>query len=656
MSEHNRTTSVKTPLGDDELLFQQLTGSEEMGRLFEFEVDLSREQKKGTVDVKALLGKDMTVKLEMTNGSVRYFNGAVVQFKHTGFAEGIYNYRAVLRPWLWFLTRKTNCRIFQEMTIPDIVKNILQEHGYVEVDDKVDSSSYDKLDYCVQYRESDFNFISRLMEHAGIFYYFKHEEDKHTMVITDNNSDYQSIDSYSEIPYFPPGNISARERDHIFEWLNGSQLQSGTVEINDFDFEAPSSDLTAKSSAGQGHMHDDFEVYDYPGKYTDTSVGSKRTDVRIEELNTQYSLINGHANAMGIQAGMEFSLSDYYFEEENTRHVVVAANYVIQGDNGLSNHDKRGVIFDVHFIALNSEQQFRPPRNTPKPVVSGSQTAIVVGKQNEEIWTDKYGRVKVQFHWDREGENNEKSSCWIRVSYPTAGKNWGWISLPRIGQEVIVSFLEGDPDQPMITGRVYNADQMPPYSLPDNQTQSGVKTRSSKKGVADNFNEIRFEDKKDEEELYIHAEKDFNRVVENNDTLKVGFDKTDSGDQTIEIYNDRTTSLDQGNDTLTVKKGDYAVDIDKGKRTINVKGDDATTISSGNHSLDISSGKSTIEAAVSIELKVGSNSVKIDQSGVTIKGLAVKIEGTTTAEMKSPMTTVKGDGMLTLKGGITMIN
>ncbi len=688
MSEKNRKVSITTPLGEDELIFQNLIGHEEMGRLFEFDIELVREQKKGPVNVALLLGQDMTVKLEMSDGSIRYFNGAAIQFKHTGFSGGLYHYHAVLRPWLWFLTRKTNCRIFQEKNIPDIVKSILQEHAYVEVEYKLEGT-YEILDYCVQYRESDFAFISRLMEHTGIFYYFKHEDRKHTLVVTDNNHAYQTISNYSEIPYFPPENQSARERDHIFEWLAGHQIQSGAVEINDFDFEAPSSDLTAKSSHSQGYMHDDLEVYDYPGAYTEVNVGTQRTDVRVEELQTQYTLINGHGNARGIQPGMEFTLNDFYFAEENVPHVVVSANYTINGDDLGSNGHGQKVIFDVNFVALNSKQQFRPRRMTPKPVISGSQTAIVVGKEGEEIWTDKYGRIKVQFHWDREGGRNENSSCWVRVSHPTAGKNWGWISLPRIDQEVIVSFLEGDPDQPMITGRVYNADQMPPYALPENQTQSGIKTRSSKGGVADNYNEIRFEDKKDEEELYVHAEKDCNRVVENNDTLKVGFEKTDAGDQTIDIYNNRTVTLEEGNDLLTVKKGnhtltvnegDHALNIDAGKRTAKVEGNDATTISSGNHSIDVSSGSSSLEAGTtisqkagtsvaleagtsmvlkatsSIELKVGGNSIKIDNSGITIKGIMVKVEGSATTEVKSPMTTVKGDGMLTLKGGVTMIN
>ena len=647
MTNENRSVSVKTPLGNDELLFQSMTGTEEMGRLFEFEIDLIREQTKGTVDVTQILGQGMTLELDLPNTGTRYFNGEVVQFKHTGFIEGYYGYRAVLRPALWFLTRKANCRVFQDKTIPDIVKDILGEHGYVYAEHKT-SASYETLDYCVQYRESDFDFISRLMEDAGLFYYFKHEDGKHTMVITDNGNNYQTVTDYDSIPYFPPGNREVRERDHIYEWLTDHQVQSGKYELNDYDFESPSTDLTAKSEFLRNHTNDDLEIYDYPGKYTEAGVGTEQTNIRIDELHSQYALVKGQGNAMGIQPGMEFTLSDFYFDEENVKHVIVSATYVVQGDTQGAGGGASGSIFEVSFVALNSKQQFRTQRRTPKPVISGSQTAVVVGKSGEEIWTDKYGRVKVQFHWDREGKNDEKSSFWIRVSTPSAGKKWGWITIPRIGQEVIVSFLEGDPDKPLITGMVYNAEQMPPYDLPDNKTQSGMKTHSSKQGTANNFNEIRFEDKKDEEELYIHAEKDCNRVVENNDTLKVGFDKKDKGDQTIEIYNDRTTTLDQGNDTLTVKKGNKTTTVETGN--------DALTVSKGNHSIDVSAGESSVTAMQSIELKVGSNSIIIDQQGITIKGIMISIEGSATAEMKSPMTTVKGDGMLTLKGGLTLIN
>ncbi|NOQ15086.1 MAG: type VI secretion system tip protein VgrG [Methyloprofundus sp.] len=657
MSGQNQTVLVTSPLGKDALAFHRLIGTEEMGRLFEFEVELFRKYADGPVDATKLLGKGMTVEVEMFTGKPRYINGVVSQFKHTGGVVNRYiTYRAVLRPWLWLLTLSTDCKIFQEKSVVDIIQAVFADYSLAYVKYEL-FGSYETLDYCVQYRESDFNFISRLMEKHGIYYYFIHEKNNHQLIVTDTNNKHQTVSGYQKIPYFPPENTERRKKDHIFDWVCEHKVCSGIFELNDFDFETPSSDLTAKSLNTGKHLQDDLDVYDYPGEYVLTSEGTKLTDVRVDESQTAYAVIQGSGSAMGLQAGLEFELKDFYIADQNTKHYIVAASYIIEGGELVSGVAGAEHLFQCNFTAINSKQQFRPARKTLVPVIAGTQTAIVVGKSGEEIWTDKYGRVKVQFHWDRVGEDNESSTCWVRVSHPMAGKNWGWVSLPRMGQEVVVSFMEGNPDRPLITGRVYNAEQMPPYALPANQTQSGIKTRSSKSGTADNFNEVRFEDKKGEEELYVHAEKDYNRVVENNETLKVGFEKKDAGDQTVDIYNNRTMTVDQGNDTLTVKTGNRENNIDTGNNTLNVKtGNDTTNVKMGNHSISMDMGKSTIKAMQSITLKVGGNSIKIDQTGITIKGIMVKIEGQATAEVKSPMTTVKGDGMLILKGGITMIN
>jgi type VI secretion system secreted protein VgrG len=355
---------------------------------------------------------------------------------------------------------------------------------------------------------------------------------------------------------------------------------------------------------------------------------------------------------------MLFTLKDHYLAPENTKHIVISANFIIVYNqfnrSGSSSGDE---YYECSFKAIRSTQQFRPQRLTPAPFVQGPQTATVVGKSGEEIWTDKYGRIKVQFHWERNGKQNETSSCWIRVAYPVAGKQWGWVSLPRIGQEVVVSFLEGNPDRPLITGSVYNANQMPPYTLPANQTQSGIKSRSSKEGVADNFNELRFEDKKGSEEVYFHAEKNFNCVIENNETRKIGLDKKDKGNQTLEIYNDRTATLKMGNDTLTVEKGNSETNIDTGNNTLNIKkGNYTTKIGLGDYKLDIDAGKATITAMTSIELKVGSNTIKLDQTGIKINGISVKIDATAKLDANSPLTTVGASAVLTLQGTLTKIN
>lgn len=684
MTSENFTTSVITPLGTDQLLFERLSGHEAMGRLFEFELELLRPQTLGSVTSSQIVGDQSTVKIVAADGTTRYINGAVTQFKHTGVIDRFYRYRATLRPWLWFLTLNANCRIFQDKTIPDIIKAVFADYSFAEVEYHLEGT-YDTLTYCVQYRESDFQFVSRLMEHEGIFYYFKHESGKHTLVVVDSGNNYQTVEGYSSIPYFAPENALRRERDHIYEWLSSQQVCTGKYELDDFDFESPSTDLTAKSLLLGSYAKNNMEVYDYPGKYLQASSGTQRTDKRIEEVQQASSVVQATGNALGLQTGMEFTLSGFYFAEENVKHFIISADYQLGNTGGyISGLGDEAMVFTCNFVAMNAQSAFRATRSTPKPVIAGTQTAIVVGKSGEEIWTDKYGRVKVKFHWDRDTAKDETSSCWIRVSFPTAGKNWGWVSLPRIGQEVIVSFLEGDPDQPIITGRVYNAEQMPPYDLPTNQTQSGIKTRSSKQGAAANYNEIRFEDKKDSEELYVHAEKDFNCVIENNETRKIGLDKKDKGDQTIDIQNNRTVTLKEGNDTLTIEKGNRVTAINegndtftvekgnhtrnintgndtlnvaKGNRVVNVdKGNDTTTVGTGNHSLTVNTGKSTIEAMTSIELKVGGNSIKLEQSGITINGVKIDIKSSSTLDAQGALTTVKADGVLTLKGSMVMIN
>lgn len=632
--QNNRYVSVTTPLGSDILLFSRMSGYEEISRLFKYEIDLLVDNKsQGSIitagfPIDKVLGQAMTVALSLPSGGTRYYHGLVTQFRHHGALDDHFLYRAVLRPWLWFLTRTSNCRIFQELSVPDIIKKVFMENGFSDFKIEL-THTYKPRNYCVQYRESDFNFISRLMECEGIFYFFKHEKNKHTLVIADSVSAYQTIDGYETIPYFPPENSGQRKQDHIYEWHTSHKVQPGTYVLNDYDFEKPKSNLVTKFTEKKQHSHAEGEHYDYPGNYFEPPSGESYANIRLDELQTDHEVIQGRGNAMGLTAGMLFTLKDHYIAPENTKHIIISANLLIVSNQYRSSSSEESH-YECNFTAIRATQQFRPRRLTPVPFVQGPQTATVVGKEGEEIWTDKYGRIKVKFHWDRDDKKNETSSCWMRVSYPIAGKNWGWVSLPRIGQEVVVSFLEGNPDQPLITGSVYNAMQMPPYALPANQTQSGIKSRSSKTGVAENFNEIRFEDKKDSEEVYIHAEKDFNCVIENNETRKIGLDKKNKGNQTVEIQNDRTVSLNQGNDTLTVKSGNYVVDID--------------------------SGKATITAMTSIELKVGSNSIKIEQSGITIKGMIVKVEATTTLDAKSLKTTVSGDAMLTLKGAITMIN
>ncbi|MEQ1636221.1 MAG: type VI secretion system Vgr family protein [Methylococcales bacterium] len=556
-TQDTRFASVTTPLGSEVLLFSRMNGYEALSRLFEYEIDLLVDEANksivtGGFPTNAVLGQPMTITLTLPAGGKRYFHGLVTQFKHHGVVEDFYQFRAVIRPWLWFLTRTSNCRIFQEQTVPDIIKKVFAENGFSDYKLEL-TQSYQPREYCVQYRESDFNFVSRLMEWEGIFYYFKHEASKHTLIIGDSINAYQTIGGYETIPYFPPENTGRRNRDHIAEWQTAHQVQSGKYVLNDYDFEKPKSNLITKFTEIKPHSLADGEQYDYPGNYYEPPLGESYSNIRLDELQSDYQVMQGSGDAMGLTTGMLFTLKDHYISPENTKHILIAANYTIVNNQYRATATER-THFECDFKAIRSTQQFRAGRLTPVPFVQGPQTATVVGKAGEEIWTDKYGRVKVQFHWDRYGKHNENSSCWIRVATPIAGKNWGWVSLPRIDQEVVVSFLEGNPDRPLITGSVYNANQMPPYALPANQTQSGFKSRSSKGGTPANFNEIRFEDKKGQEQVYIHAEKNQDNVVENNETTSVGNNRTETvgHDETITIGNNRTETVGN-NENITIK-------------------------------------------------------------------------------------------------------
>jgi type VI secretion system secreted protein VgrG len=390
------------------------------------------------------------------------------------------------------------------------------------------------------------------------------------------------------------------------------------------------------------------------------SDGNTYASVRIEEREADSFIIRGESRCRAFQPGYKFTLQKHFRPDTNQDYVLLSVTHDAL-DTTFRTSNLAAASYANTYVAIPKTIPYRPPRVTRKPTVQGVQTALVVGKSGEEIWVDNYGRVKVQFYWDRVGQKDDTSSCWIRVAQIWAGKNWGWITIPRIGQEVIVDFLEGDPDKPIITGRVYNAEMMPPYTLPDNQTQSGILSRSSKGGAAANANEIRFEDKKDSEEIHINAEKDMSTVVEHDDTQTVQNDRTITvkGKHTETITKDTTIVIDEGNHSLTLNQGNQSIELKQGNQSTKLDmGDQSTTLSMGNQStkLDLGNqstkldlGAISMEAMQSITLKVGGNSITIDQTGVTIKGILISVEG-------NAITSIKGDAMLQMQGGITMIN
>jgi type VI secretion system secreted protein VgrG len=549
ITQKNRLVQVDSPLGGDVLLLQSLDGSEELGRLFHYQLELTSEN--SAVKFDQLLGKPMGLTLELHDGGKRYFHGIACSCRQT-VGNGQYaGYQVSLRPWLWLLTRTSDCRIFQNKTVPDIIKQVLRDLGFSDFEDSL-SRSYREWEYCVQYRESSFDFVSRLMEQEGIYYYFRHEKARHVLVLADAYGAHSTVDGYASVPFFPPEQ-QMRERDHFYDWQLAREVQPGSLALTDYDFQRPAASLEVRSSVSRSHGNADYPLFDYPGEYVQSKDGEHYARTRIEAIHTQFERVQLRGRARGLGSGHLFKLSGYERDDQNREYLVVGARYRIHQEPYETGFADASEQFTSELDCMDASQAFRPLPLTPIPIVRGPQTALVVGPGGEEIWTDQYGRVKVHFYWDRHDQSNENSSCWMRVSQAWAGKNWGAVHIPRIGQEVIVSFLEGDPDRPIITGRVYNAEQTVPYELPANATQSGIKSRSSKSGTPANFNEIRLEDKKGEEQLFIHAEKNQDIEVENDETHWVGHDrsKTIDNDETVHVKHDRTETVDN-NETITI--------------------------------------------------------------------------------------------------------
>jgi len=595
-----------------------MSGEERLGRPFRFDLDLLSED--AEIDFTQVVGKNMTVRHELLSGETRHFNGYVSRFAQVGRLGRMARYQATLVPWLWFLTRTSDCQIFQEMTVPDIIEKVFSDLHFTDFKRRLDAS-YRTWNYCTQYRETAFNFVSRLMEQEGIYYYFSHEDGKHTLVLADGATSHDPFPGYDTIRYHHPGQ-AVIDFDYILAWQLEQRVQSGQYAMNDFDFTAPKKSLQVRSQIRRSHGGAGMEIYDYPGDYTAYDNGEQYSRVRIEELQSQHEVVRGEGNAGGVAPGCTFTLSEHPRQDQCRKYLVTGAHYHLEADEYDSDGAPtgRGPAYTCSFDAISADEAFRAARATTKPLIQGPQTAIVTGPGGEEIHTDEYGRVKVQFHWDRHGKADDNSSCWIRVSQGWAGKKWGAIYLPRIGQEVIVEFLEGDPDRPIITGRVYNGGLMPPYDLPGNKTLSTLKSNSSKGGGG--FNEIRFEDKKGEEQIFVHAESNQDIRVKNDTKEWIGRDRH------MIVKRDQFEKV-EGDKHLAVM-GDQNEKID-GTVSVDAGGDMQQKVGL-NHALDagmeihLKAGmKVVVEGGIQISLKVGGNFVDISPMGVTITGTMVNI-------------------------------
>ncbi|MCK4341528.1 MAG: type VI secretion system tip protein VgrG [Phycisphaerae bacterium] len=685
-------------------------GTEGLCQLYRFELELITTDTAVAFD--EIVGKAAVLSINTVNGE-RWFHGIVSRFELTNQTEGQTYFRAELVPGIWLLTHRHNSRIFQNKTVKDIITDVLTQAGFSSDRFQFNlSGTHPTREYCVQYRETDYNFISRLMEEEGIWWHFEQTQDSHVLAMADSTAAYTPLEGETALPFVPPSGMS-NEVEHVFRFRLGQAVRPGAVVLNDFNFKNPALDLKA---IGDGGRDPGLEFFDYPGEYTEQSAGTNLAGMRVEEFEAGRTVGVGQSTSYRLASGYTFDLTEHPIESLNGSYLITAVTHqgkqatlrastgadgrgsIIDGrtqqsllmarqdenetirqlaeallqigsrfksgdqsanralthwmyhagqvsrdlanvaaaagssplealslrnliedvaQNSLIDYD--APVYESRFECIPSSLTFRPPRVTPWPMMRGAQTARVVGPSGEEIHTDEYGRVKVQFNWDREGKFDDKASCWIRVAQGMAGGGYGLLFLPRVGQEVIVDFLEGDPDQPIITGRVYNADHMPPYTLPDEKTKSVIKTHSSKGGGG--TNEILFEDLKDSEQILIYAQKDLHVRVNSDRVENVGHDRH------LTVEEQKFELIKQN------KHSEVKLDLNEkvgGNMSLDVTGDVGEKFG-GNHQEDASNiylkggSNVVVEAGTGLTLKCGGNFVKIDSSGVTILGTMVKI-------------------------------
>jgi type VI secretion system secreted protein VgrG len=605
-----RVAVVKTPLGDS-LQLRAMNGYEELGRPFRYELTLTTTDP--DIDFAAVLGQTMTVELELHDGSTREFTGHVTEFGLTGGSGRNVEYRAILQPWLTLLSYGKNCRIFQNMTVPDVIKQVFRDRGFSDLEDRL-TESYRSWEYLVQYRESDFDFVSRIMEQEGIYYFITHSGGFHSVVLSDSLSAHEPIPGYETIPYFPP-EVQRRDRDHVDFWKLTRRIQPGMAAAIDFNFKTPTVNLLAQRTEPDESVGAAYEEFDYPGVYVDSSEGEREVRVRLEGRHAGREVAEAMGDPRGLAVGATFTLEAFPRADQNKEHLVVSARYSIRVNADESGMTSREPAFRCVFSALDTARPFRAARTTRRPIVEGPQTAVVVGPAGEEIYTDEYGRVKLKFHWDRESKADQNSSCWVRVAHVWAGTNFGGLHIPRIGQEVIVEFLEGDPDRPIITGCVYNFDNQVPFELPTNQTQSGLRSRSTKGGSLSNYNELRFEDKKGSEEVSLQAEKDLNALIKGAESRSIGGARTTTtgADDTLTVGANRTSTItvndqEQVGGSQTVTIGGVQVIMVAAARTVTSA---LENINAGGRAKVVATAESTTIGASRTENVGGAESVSV---------------------------------------------
>lgn len=691
-SQKARPMRVDTPLPEDTLLLEAFEAEEGLSRPYLYTLDLLSEDPE--VDPAKLLRKPVLVSIVTEPEQDPFLtHGLIRSFVQLEMAEGLARYRAEVVPAFWFLTQTVDCKIFQNMTVLEIVADVLENAGSVGAVKHLNrcSRSYPKREFCVQYRESAFNFVSRLLEDEGIFYWFEHTQNDHTLVLADGHTTFKPLPQYQALRMDPKG---APGEQVVRSFVHEHGVGSYEVMLLDYDPLQPSLKLDGTERGSDVQID---PVFDYPGLFTEKNDGEYLARVELERREKGRHRVTGTSSVRGLRSGFVVETEGHFRDSSNRSYYLDRIRHSAHS-GAFRAWNEAGFHYSNEFTAFPDDLPFRADRAARRPLVRGTQTAMVVGKKGEEVWVDEHGRVKVQFHWDKYGKNDENSSCWIRVSTQTAGKNWGHIEIPRIGHEVIVDFLEGNPDRPIIVGSVYNAEAKPPYPLPEKGVVSGIKTRSSKGGGG--YNELIMDDEKDKELIRMHAQRNHQEKVLRDESRwigqhqievikgsrgaqiegesKISMDETkELGDvetkgkwkkpvgdvlvvdsnRFVHVKKEQDVEADKGH-SLTVLQGDIVETAKNGDITTEANtGDISTLAKMGDITIKASLGEITIEAMKKITLKCGMSKLVMEPASIKLSSVQAEMKGQATAEVSAAaMTTVKASGMVQVQGGIVKIN
>jgi len=617
LTQDTRVASLDIPgLGKDTLVVTRFHAIEGLSELFEFRIEALSE--KADINFDQALGTNATLKIQSYDKE-RVFNGVFTEVQAQGMWGDLYEYHLVLRPWLWLLSKTSDCRIFENKDVLKIIKEVFNDRGFSDFEPAT-TKSYPELEYTVQYRETDLAFVSRLMEQHGIYYFFEHSASKHNLRLADGKSSHKPVPGMTQVPFLTGDQHARRDREHIFGWSPERRFRTGKIELMDYDYLKPTANLKSDAEANSNYKKSKLEIYDYPGKYKVKKDGEDYAKVRLLAEQAQDKRRHASGDAINLFPGGLTTLEKHPQGGENKEYLILRAahTYTTQAyTTGMPSPDHG---YHGAYEFLPSDIEFKAPLTTPRPVICGPQTATVVADKDadEEIDVDKHGRILVRFFWDRK----KTQSCRVRVAQVWAGKGWGGQVIPRVGQEAVVEFLEGDPDRPLVVGTVFNGDYKYPYEMPANKTRSGLKSNSSKGG--NGYNEFMFEDKKDGEKIVMHAEKDHEVVIRNLEKTEIG--ENFSG----KAPNSRKTTLKNGSDELNLDNGNQKVDI-KGKQDISV----LETIS--------------IEAKQKITLTVGASSITMDPTSITLNAPMINLQS-------SMKTDIQGGMMISLAAAMIKIN